>query len=78
MTAVVRGVYKKGTIELLETPAGLREGPVRVVLVEEAVPRAAPRLLTFGKYHAGSLSTVQDFKDAEWRGEAEFDGLYGK
>jgi hypothetical protein len=78
MTAIVTGVYKHGRIELLETPAGLREGPVRVVLIEEESSKEAPSPLQFGKYQGREPSTLDDFKNAEWRGEEEFDNLYGR
>jgi len=77
MAAIVAGVYKQGKVELLETPAGIREGPVRVVLIEE-VAKPAPQPLTFGKYRTGTPSAPEDFRAAEWRGEEEFDDLYGQ
>jgi hypothetical protein len=77
MPAIVSGVYKDGKVELLETPVGLREGRVRVMLVEEEAPKPAPRYLEFGKYKGDKDTTLEDFKDAEWHGEEEFDDLYG-
>lgn len=74
MTVTVAGIYKQGKVELLETPTGLREGPVRVVLIEEGEVKPAPRHLTFGKYRSGRLSSLEDFEDAQWQGEKEFDG----
>jgi hypothetical protein len=65
MPAVVDGVYKQGKIELLETPPGAREGPVRVIILDAGASKPAPRFLTFGKYHGGRMSTPDDFKDAE-------------
>jgi hypothetical protein len=78
MAAVVAGFYNQGRVELLETPVGIREGRVRVLLIEEQEPGAAPRLLTFGKYRRGSPSTPDDFQAAERRGEEEFIDLYGR
>ncbi len=78
MTAIVAGIYKQGKVELLETPPGLREGRVRVVLIEEETPSNSPRYLTFGKYQSGPMSSLDDFKDAEWRGEAEFEDRHGQ
>jgi hypothetical protein len=77
MTVIVPGVYKHGKVELLETPTGLREGRVRVMLTEEPEPEPKPELqhLVFGKYSGGRDITLEDFKDAEWHGEAEFDDL---
>jgi hypothetical protein len=67
----VAGIYKKGKIELLETPPGVREGRVLVTLQEDDRPKAAPRYLQRGKYTQGRMSTEDDFKIAEWRGEDE-------
>ncbi len=78
MTAVVEGIYKQGKLELLETPKGLREGRVRVVLIEEETPKPEPRYLEYGKYKGEKDITLEDFKDAEWHGEPEFDDLYRK
>jgi hypothetical protein len=78
MTVIVPGVYGHGKIELLEAPPGIQEGPVRVVLIQEPNPKPPPSPLTFGKYRTGTLSTPEDFQEAEWRGEAEFDNLHGR
>lgn len=78
MTAIVAGQYKQGRIELLEMPAGLREGPVRVVLIEEPAPRPSSRFLTLGKYKSGVMSSLEDFAGAQWRGEAELDNQHGQ
>jgi hypothetical protein len=73
MTAIVEGVYKQGKIELLQTPQGLPEGRVRVILIAEADrPKPSPRMMTFGMY-PGDTSTLEDFKDAAWHGEKEWD-----
>jgi hypothetical protein len=80
MTTSVTGIYKDGKVELLETPEGLREGRVRVILIEEAEPnpKPEPQYLQFGKYKGERETTLEDFKDAEWHGEPEFDDLYGR
>ena len=77
MTALVTGIYKEGKIELLETPTGLREGRVRILLIEEPERKAEPRYLQPGKYGGQDHSTLEDFKDAEWHGEEEFDSADG-
>jgi len=74
MAKTVTGIYKNGRIELLETPAGVREGRVLVTLVEVDKTNAAPRYLVPGKYQTGRMSTEEDFKIAEWHGD---DDLYG-
>lgn len=71
MTATISGVYSDGKVELLETPSGLREGRVQVILSEIEEAPAAPRLLQYGKYAHGRMATEEDFLSAEWRGEAE-------
>jgi len=78
MTAMVKGVYNQGKIELLETPAGLPEGPVRVIVFAEEPRKAPPTYLTFGKYRTGKMSSLEDFQNAEWHGEEEFDDRHGK
>ncbi len=78
MTAILEGIYKQGRIELRETPTGMREGPVRVVLIAQDQPQPASRYLTFGKYPTGRQATLDDFREAEWHGEKEFDDPYGQ
>jgi hypothetical protein len=77
MSAMVSGIYKDGKIELLEKPVGVPEGRVRVLLTEEK-PKPEPRYLVRGKYKGDKDTTLEDFKDAEWHGEPEFDDLYGQ
>jgi hypothetical protein len=76
MPTSVAGIYKDGKVELLEKPSGLPEGPVQVILVERTDARPAPRFLERGKYRSSGrpMSTDEDFKVAEWRGEEDFDG----
>jgi hypothetical protein len=78
MVSIVKGVLKDGKLELLEKPAGLHDGEVTVTLVQAEDAALIPRYLTRGKYKGGRMSTEEDFKDAEWRGEPEFDDQYGK
>ena len=69
MTTTIPGIYKEGRIELLETPTGLREGPVLITLQELSEPASEPEVLPYGKYSEGRESTEEDFLIAEWRGE---------
>jgi hypothetical protein len=75
---IVEGVYRQGTIELHAPPPGLRDGPVRVILLEPEPPKPTPHYLTFGKYKGGRLSTPDDFQDAGWHGEPEFHDGHGE
>jgi len=69
MTAIVEGVYKQGKIELLQMPAGVPEGRVRVIVIaEDDRPKPPPRMMTYGMY-PGDNSTLEDFEDAEWQKE---------
>lgn len=69
MTTIVSGMYKNGKVDLLETPSGLHEGRVRVVLISEDNVPLSTCLLTYGKYSSGQMSKLDDFHDAEWQGD---------
>jgi hypothetical protein len=71
MSTTVAGIYKEGKVELLATPAGVREGPVLVTLEEITPDKPAPELLPYGRYAEGRESTEEDFEIAEWRGESD-------
>lgn len=71
MPALIEGVYKQGRIELSQIPPGLREGPVRVIVLEAGGPVSESGGMTFGKYSGVRMSTADDFREAEWRGEEE-------
>jgi hypothetical protein len=72
MSTLVKGLYSNGRLELLERPVGLREGRVRILLIEEPATASHTQLLEPGKYGVDT-STIEDFKEAEWHGEAEYD-----
>ena len=66
MVAVVSGVSRNGHVELLETPTGITEGLVRVVMSDDRHGVQREQCLVFGKYSAGRQSTLDDFAVAEW------------
>ena len=78
MTAIVAGVYKQGKLQLLETPLGLREGRVRVTLTEELDTQQEPLDVVYGKYKGEQMSTLEDFREAEWHGEEDWDASVGR
>ena len=79
MSTIVEGIYKEGVIQLLQTPAGLSEGRVRVIVMPEADgSQPPPRMMTFGMLGTGDMSTLEDFKEAEWHGENEWDDANGQ
>jgi hypothetical protein len=58
---MVTGIYRDGKIELLETPTGIREGRVRVLLTEDEDQKPVPRYLVRGKYKGNKDTTLDDF-----------------
>ena len=78
MSAIVEGLYKQGKIELLQLPSGVPDGRVRLlVMAEPPGPKPPPRMMTFGMY-PGDHSTLDDFKDAQWHGDKEWDDARGQ
>ena len=77
MVSIVKGVLKNGKLELLEAPAGLHDGEVTVTLVQSEDNPTTAQYLIYGKYKGGRMSTEEDFKEAEWHGEPEFDAEFG-
>ena len=78
MADIVEGIYKQGRIELLQVLSGVPEGRVRVMVMPESDrAKPPPRMMTFGMY-PGDTSTLEDFKDAEWPGENEWDTADGQ
>ena len=68
MTAVVSGIYMQGKLKLLQTPVGIRDGKVRIIVIEEDAAKPLSSPMQFGKYSSGTLSTEEDFSIAEWHG----------
>ncbi len=77
MTVILDGFYKQGHIDLVQAPQDMPAGRMRVIVISEASPKPPPCYLTYGKY-PGDKSTLEDFKDAEWHGEEEFDNQHGQ
>ena len=67
MTAIVSGIFSRGKLELLQTPVGIRDGKVRVIVMEERGDADATKQIQFGKYAFGTVSTEEDFAISEWR-----------
>jgi hypothetical protein len=77
MTVVVEGVYRQGKIELLQEPPGVPEGRVRVILIADDPSRPPAGMLTYGKY-PGDASALEDFTDAQWHGDRDWDDGHGR
>jgi len=78
MTAILDGFYKQGHIELVQAPHDLPDGRVRIILIPQDHLKVPPRYLVFGKYQTGRMSTLEDFQEAEWHGDAEIDQQHGQ
>ncbi len=71
MITTVEGVYKQGKIELLEMPRGLQEARVLVTFLTPTANAPPRRRMVYGQFAGARMSTEDDFRIAEWRGETE-------
>lgn len=69
MIVTLLGDYRKGHILLKGPPPGIEEGPVIVTVAEAGSAPLSARFLQKGKYSKGRMSTEEDFRMAEWRGD---------
>jgi hypothetical protein len=70
MLFTVEGKYQDGRITLAEEPDGVRQARVLVTFLSDR-PHPAPRQMTFGQFSGERMSTEEDLRIAEWRGESE-------
>ena len=71
MLTTIEGIYRNGQIELLERPR-VSESRVLVTFTEAdslAQAENAPRLMRSGMFPGAGVTTEEDFKLAEWRGD---------
>jgi len=68
MSITIPGIYRDGRVELDATPPGVHEGRVLVTFVEEPAA-TVPRQMVFGQFKGERMSTEEDFRIAEWRGD---------
>ncbi len=69
MWTTVEGVYRQGTIELVERPPGVEESRVLVTFLEGPRAPGTKRPMAFGQFSGARSSTEEDFVAAEWHGE---------
>jgi hypothetical protein len=74
MLQSVEGIYKKGRIELLETPDNIEESPVIITFLGTQTLQKAQSLMYFGMFSDGRQSSEKDFSLAEFHGDLD-DGL---
>jgi hypothetical protein len=76
MSLKVRGIYKNGTITLLEPPPGVGTAEVVVTFLDGGAPANGTkrrnregRMLTLGMFKTDRPIDEDDFRAAEWRGD---------
>ena len=73
MWTTVEGIYRHGTIELVERPPDVEESRVLVTFLRPSDARKLGRQMMFGQFPGARVSSEEDFQIAEWRGEASDD-----
>ena len=73
MLTTIKGTFRDGQINLSEDPGFRGEAEVYVTFVTEPRPRPDSQMMTFGMLAVPGrrMSTEEDFKIAEYHGEAE-------
>lgn len=71
MLTTVEGLFKQGRIELVEIPVGIEEARVLVTFLPARAATPRPRRMVYGQFAGERMSTEEDFRIAEWRGEEE-------
>lgn len=71
MITTVEGIYKQGKVELFEIPPGVQESQVLVTFLPQTATHASPRRMIYGQFAGKNMSTEEDFRSAEWRGEGD-------
>jgi hypothetical protein len=68
----IEGTFKDGKVELSEAPQGLREAKVLVTFLGPTPAKRRPQMMRFGQFSGAQekMSTEEDFRRAEWRGES--------
>ena len=71
MLLTIEGTFKNGKVELSQTPPGLREAKVLVTFLDSAQGKPRPQLMQFGQFSGPQekMTTEEDFRCAEWRGD---------
>lgn len=70
----VEGMFHDGKIELSDMPLGMDRARVIVTFLESQNPAPIFQVMKLGMFAGPGMSSEDDFKMAEWRGEPEFFG----
>jgi len=71
MLLTVEGTYRDGKVALTETPTGVKEAKVLVTFLMPGIDWPRRRLMAYGQFAGERMSSEEDFRVAEWHGEAE-------
>jgi hypothetical protein len=76
MLQAVEGIYRNGTIELLETPTNINESRVLITFLSSPAQqqKTTTTLITLGMFKGPQQSTEDDFILAQFQDDRE-DGL---
>ena len=70
----VEGMFHDCKIELSDMPLGMDRARVIVTFLEPPNPAPVSHAMKLGMFAGPGMSSDDDFKMAEWRGEPEFFG----
>lgn len=71
MFLTIEGEYKDGEVALAETPTGVKQAKVLVTFLTREVGESPRHRMAYGQFAGKRLSTEEDFRLAEWRGDME-------
>jgi hypothetical protein len=65
----IKGVYRRGQVELAEPPGDVAEANILVTFLENGAATLPRAMMRLGQFRGPGQSTEEDFKLAEWHGE---------
>ncbi len=71
MLVTIEGIYDNGRIELMDEPPHVERARVLVTFLAPETALPVQRRMVFGQFKGERTSTEEDFRFAEWHGEAE-------
>jgi hypothetical protein len=71
MLQSVKGIYKQGQIELLESPNRIKESPVIVTFLTTEPDLKTQQLMYFGMFGGANQSTKNDLFSSEFHGDSD-------
>ncbi len=71
MLQSIKGIYKEGKIELLETPNNLEESQVIITFLTSQPVQKEQKFMYFGMCRGTNQSSDEDFSLAEFHGDSD-------